>query len=442
MSGETLATLGALFVTVLLIGGNALYVFHEFAFVRLRAPEVRRIERSGARIDRLVAKMAHRLDHYIAVDQLGITVTSLAVGWIGQPAVTGLFEDLFRALGAPLGGNVVTTLSFIVAFALITATQVVLGELVPKTVALRSARRTAALVAVPVEISAWLFHPLVVVLNGAGNALARLLGVEPQTESHAEILPAEELESVIQLSARAGLVPVDPQVIRQALHFSDLKASDLIVPRQEMVVLDVSMSTDEVLAVAREHRLTRYPVIDGSLDRVVGILNVKEILEVREDGSTGVVADWQRLIQPALILPGEASIEAALQAMLRENQYLALLADDYGSIEGMFTISDVSRMITGASGDIVEIGDGVYSVTGETAINVVETVLDLSLGPGPGERDYDSVGGLVMARLGRIPKVGDELTVNGHRLRVDRMQGLRVAQVTLRTARPDARDGA
>lgn len=438
MSGESLATLGALFVTLLLIGANALYVFHEFAFVRLRAAEVRRIERSASRIDRLVAKMAHRLDHYIAVDQLGITVTSLAVGWIGQPVVTRLFGDLIEATGVPFAGGVISTLSFALAFFLITAAQMVLGELVPKTVALRSARRTASLVAVPVELSAWVFHPLVVVLNGAGNAVARLLGIEPQSESHADVLPAEELESVIQMSARAGLVPADPQTIRQALHFSDLKASDLIVPRQEMVVLDVAMTTDDVLEVAREHRLTRYPVIDGSLERIAGILNVKELFEVREDGTTGVAADWQRLIQPALILPGEASIEAALQAMLRENQYLVLLADEYGSIEGMFTISDIGRMLIGASGDIVEVGDGVYTVTGETAITVAETVLDISLGPGPDERDYDSVGGLVMAKLGRIPRVGDEVTVDGHRLRVDEMQGLRVAQVTLQLARPES----
>lgn len=432
MSGDTLTTLGFLFLTLLLVAGNALYVFHEFAFVRLRQPQIREIERGGTAVDRIVVKMARRLDHYIAVDQLGITITSIAVGWVGQPVAAQLMRGGFEALGVPISRGVITGISFAIAFILITAMQMILGELIPKTVALRSARRTASLVALPVEASAWLLHPIVVVLNGAGNILVRLLGVTPGSEGHDQVLPPDELEAVIRASARAGLAPADPAAIRQALHFSDLKASDLTVPRQEMITLDIAMTVDEVIEVAREHRLTRYPVVDGDLDQISGILNVKELFEIDEDGATRIVEDWQRLIQPALILPEQASIEAVLQAMMQENQHLVLLTDDFGGIEGMFTISDISRMITGSPEDIVAVSEGMYSVAGTAAIHVVETYLDLSLGPEPDDRDYESIGGLIMARLGRIPRVGDEIEVDGHTLRVARMKGLRILQVTLR----------
>lgn len=431
MSGDTIATLGLILVTLLLISGNALYVFHEFAFVRLRQPQIREIERSGSRIDHLVVKMARQLDHYIAVDQLGITITSIAVGWVGQPVAAQLMRSGFDALGLPVSRGAVTGVSFGIAFILITAMQMILGELIPKTVALRSARRTASLVALPVEASAWLLHPIVVVLNGAGNILVRLLGVTPGSEGHSQVLPPDELEAVIRASARAGLAPGDPTAIRQALHFSDLKASDLTVPRQEMITLDISMTVDEVIEIAREHRLTRYPVVDGSLDQVSGILNVKELFEIDDDGTTRIVTDWRQLVQPALILPEQASIEAVLQAMMRENQHLVLLADDFGGIDGMFTISDISRMITGSPKDIVAVSDGVYSIDGTAAVNVVENYLDLSLGPDTDERDYESIGGLIMAQLGRIPEVGDEIEIDGHTLRVTRMDGLRILQVTL-----------
>lgn len=432
MSSDTLSTLGLLLVTAILIAGNALYVFHEFAFVRLRQPQIRDLERSGSRIDRLVVKMAHRLDHYIAVDQLGITITSIAVGWIGQPVAAQIVRGAFDALGLPISRNVIVAISFAIAFILITALQMILGELVPKTVALRSARRTASLVALPVEASAWLLHPIVVVLNGAGNVLVRLLGFTPGSEIHDQVLPPDELEAVIRTSARAGLTPADPVAIRQALHFSDLRAGDLTVPRREMISLDVSMSVDEIIEIAREHRLTRYPVTDGGLDQVAGILNVKNLFEIGDDGNSRVVSDWHRLIQPALVIPEQASIEAVLQSMMRENQHLVLLADEFGGISGLFTLNDISRMITGSPDDIVPIGDGVYAIDGSTAINVVENFLDLSLGPDADERDYESVGGLIMARLGRIPEVGDEIEVNGHGLRVTRMDGVRIIQVTLR----------
>lgn len=427
MSGDALFTIGALVATALLIAGNALFVFHEFAYVVLKPGQVRRLERGSRRVGRHIARAAHHLDHYIAVDQLGITATSLAVGWIGQPVMSDLFASPLRAVGAPSG--TATVIGFIVAYIVITAVQMVAGELMPKTVALRHPERVATLVTLPVEGTARLLHPLVWALNGLGNLTVRLFGLTPQAESHGQVMPAEELEVVIRTSARAGALNADPDVLRRALRFSDLEARDVIVPRQDVAMLDMRSTVDEVLEVARDHRHTRYPVYVDGPDNVAGLLNVKDLIQVQPNGRPTLESDWQELVRPIPVLPEVASIEQVLATLSREQQQMALLLDEYGGTAGILTVTDIAARLIAGDGDIRHIGEGRYVIAGDASLDEVESTLGLELVDE--DHDVETLGGLVMAELERVPHVGDEVMAGRTRLRVAAMRGRRVMQVVL-----------
>lgn len=425
MSGDTLTTILALVGTLLLIAGNALFVFHEFAFVVIKPADIRRLQ--GGALGRLVSKAAHQLDHYIAVDQLGITATSLAVGWVGQPVVADLFAAPIGAVGAP--GGTAAIIGFALAFLLITAVQMIAGELMPKTVALRQPRKVASLVTLPVEITARVLHPLVWVLNGLGNLTVRLFGMRPQGESHNAVMEAEELDVIIQSSARAGVLKANPDVLRRSLRFSDIQARDVLVPRQDIAAVSLAMTVDDVLETARRNHHTRYPVYDGTIDNIVGLVNIKDLIEVRADGSPAFIERWQRTIRPIPALPEHARIELVLQQLSQEQQQMALLIDEYGGTAGIVTVTDVAAELYAGSRDIRAAGPNRYLIAGDTNIDEVEATLSLSLGDD--ERDYDTIAGYVMATLERIPEVGDELTDHTARIRVTAMRGRRVTQVML-----------
>lgn len=428
MSNEFLISLAMLGITALLIAGNALYVFHEFAFVVIRPVHIKALHDRSRRLGRLAEKAAKQLDHYIAVDQLGITMTSLAVGWIGQPALADLLSEPLSLVGAPRGA--VTGVSFGIAFLTITVIQMIAGELMPKTIALRHPQRVASLVTYPVEATARLTHPVVWVLNGIGGATVRMFGLEAQTETHTPAMPAEELELVIQMSARGGVLDADPEVLRRALHFSDLEARDVLLPRHDVAMVSTDMTIDEVLEVAREHRHTRYPVFRGDADSVIGLLNVKELIQIGPDGQPAMVREWQRLVRPIPVLPEYASIEQVLATLSQAQQQMALLIDEYGGMAGILTVSDIaSRLIRGEEETIQQLDEGRFLLAGDTHLDEVERVIGASLVDE--EADFETVGGLIMAELERVPRVGDEVRVDSVRLRVASMRGRRVMQVRL-----------
>lgn len=433
MGSDTLFIAGMFAVTALLIAGNALFVFHEFAFVMLKPFHIRQLTDSSSWLAQTISKAANRLDHYIAVDQLGITATSLGVGWIGQPALTRLLRGPFE--NVELFSGVVAVASFAISFTVLTMLQMVFGELIPKTIALRHPGGVAAIVSLPVEAFAWLFHPLVVLLNGLGNLAVRAVGASPGAGGHREDLPAEELEAVIRLSLSAGRVQTDPLVVRRTLHFSDLEARDLIVPRQEMVTVDLSMSLERVLEIAKENHFTRYPVSDGSSDRIVGLLNVKDLFQIDEHERPMLVADWHQAIRDIPVLPEAASIEQVLERFIEEREQMVLLVDEFGGTTGLLTVADIAAEATGSSRDITLLHDGAFLIRGETAVSTVESVLDLSLDAE--RRDYETMAGLIMSVLGRIPVEGDIVNVNRATIRVHRMRERRVVQVVLRAPQSD-----
>jgi putative hemolysin len=414
-------------IAAVLIALNALYVFHEFAYVSISPTQLKRIEMSDSRVAQLVARGVNNLDHYIAVDQLGITATSIGVGWIGQPALVALFGEPLDALG--ISGGAVTVVIAIVAFCLIIGIQMVLGELVPKTVALRHAERVAFIVAVPIEITARLLHPAIFVLNGVGTALVRLLGFKPDGEGHGGGLSSEELSAIVERSARAGLTTADPRALRMVMHFSEVETRDIMIPRHAIVGIELGASLDDVLATGRVHKHARYPVFDGSIDRVVGLLNVKELVQISDTGEASVVEDWEPLMRPIPALPSSASVEKLLQHLRRTRQEMALLINEYGETDGIATVTGVARYFVGEAEGVRRTGPGQYVLQGQLGLMAVDTALGLSLDEEfPG---VATIGGLVMDSLGRIPGVGDRIDLGRVSLQVTAMDDRRVSEIVL-----------
>lgn len=424
---EQLELVLRLAATAVLIALNALYVFHEFAYVALKPGQIREIDRDQSAIGRLVSKAAHRLDHYIAVDQLGITATSIAVGWVGLPVVVQLFESAFGGVG--VASPVMLAISGILAFSLVTGTQMVVGELMPKSYALRNPERTARFTARPVELTAKIFHPLVLVLNGVGLGAVRLLGFRGTGESHHPVMPAEELVALAYTSAKAGLIPADPETLRRLVNFSDLKSSDLMVPRLDVVAISSEATLEEVLNTARAHQHDRYPVYEGSPDWVTGVVSIKDLLAATIVAGSNERVHWQRQIRSIPVLPDTASVETLLATLNRSNQQMALLVDELGIMSGVITTTDITEQLIAGPDEIVTEPDGSYVIAGHASTALVESELALSLNDD--ERSVDTIAGLVLDELSRIPKLGNTVEVNGVRLTVTAMVGHRVTQVRL-----------
>lgn len=404
----------ALAAVVVLIGINALCVFNEFALVALTPTRVSALAESRSALPRMLARQAHELDTYIAADQLGITISSIAAGWIGQPAVSQLLSRPIAAIGLPEAVSA-PLIAGIIAFTLITATQMVIGELVPKSISLRHAERVGLLIAVPVEVMAFVLRPLTLALNGIGRAILRPFGIDAGMASHHQALGVEDLAGAISSSAEAGLLPVNPQTIENAIRFGELTARDVMVPRRSVVGVHADDGLDEVLDTVRRTRHMRYPVM-GDGDEVGGYLHLADLAGLLVEPATVDETSWQPLVRPLIAVPETASLESVLSQLRGAGQQMALVVDEFGSSEGFLGISDLLRGLLDPPRRVSARGMERRPISAGTAIRDLDEGLAAALaGIDP---QADTVNGAVTAALGRIPLTGDAIRVGPYRIRV------------------------
>jgi CBS domain containing-hemolysin-like protein len=428
---ETWLIVVGLIAVVFLVAANGLFVATEFAYVAVRRSRVEQLAREGHARGRLLLGALRELDHYIAATQLGITMSSLALGWIGEPAVGHLVEPPLEELLGGLGaGAASATISFLLAFALITALHIVLGELAPKTIALSRAEATALSVAAPIAVFSKLFAPFIFVLNQAGRLVVRPLGIR-DADPHGANLDPDELEIVIEASARAGLLSTSELLLaRRALEFGQIQADQIMVPRTELAAIDASASIDEAVATVKASPHSLFPVYEEDLDHVVGVLDPKDLLPLVASGGS----QWRPLVRRAVAVPETVTVEDALATMRREEERMLVLVDEHGGTAGVVTADEVLYRLLGrwlagpgraGREHVRPQPTGNILVSGLALVGDVEEETGLEL-----ESDsYDTVGGFVMARLGRIPAVGDTVELPGFRFRVTAMDGLRVDRV-------------
>lgn len=435
-----LSTTFGLLAVLALVAANGLFVATEFAYVAVRRTRVEQLASRGHTRARLLLGSLRQLDMYIAATQLGVTMCSLALGWVGEPALAGLLEPpLESLLGGWVGTAAAHTIAVTVAFIAITAILIVFGELAPKRMALAGAEGTALWMAAPMAVFTRLFRPFIWALNGMGLAVARLAGVRPAAALESTLAP-EELGIVMEASQRAGLLSTAELLLaRRGLEIGEIQASQIMVPRTEVAAIEAGATLEEALATVTAHPHRRYPVYEGDLDHVLGLLDAKELLGLAREGG----GDWRALAGPVTAIPEVVSVEVAVAEMRAREAKLVVLIDEHGGTSGILSGDDVLARLLGhwrdaarprAGERVRRLPNGNLLLDGLALVADLEAAANIDIA-GDGE-DFDTVGGLVMARLGRIPAVGERFAEAGYEFQVTAMDGRRVARVLARRPRP------
>ena len=409
----------------------------EFSLVKIRATQVARMVEEGRTSAGLVKEATGRLDAYLAVCQLGITISSLGLGALGEPVVAALIEPLFTPLGVE--GATLHFIAFVIGFSIISFLHVVFGELAPKTIAIQSAEGTSLFVAPFMKFFYYLLLPATIVFNGTANAFTRLLGYPPASETddtHSE----DEIRTLVTQSARQGMLESDEEgMISAVFQLNDKTAREIMVPRPDVVAFPEETHLRELISIAAAGRYSRYPVHeDDSPDRIIGAVHVKDVLRAVASATTDTEKTARALMRDVLTVPENRHIDDILEDLRRQDLQMAVVIDEWGSFEGVFTLEDIIEEIVGEIRDefdeeepaVKEMGDGSYLTDGRISINEVNE----TLGTGFESQDFETVGGLVLGHLGRVPEKGDEVRIDGHLLRVDETDGPRIAQIIIRGA--------
>jgi putative hemolysin len=401
---------------------NAFFVAAEYALVTARRTRITELRDQGNRRARLVLQITANPPRFIAAMQLGVTITSLAIGALGEPVLAHVFD--------PIPATIV---AFGIAFLLITYLHVVVGELIPKGIALGHAETTALVVSTPVRWFFVVFKPLIWVLQRSSDGALRILGLEPPGEERG-VLSEAELKMVLSRSTEHGeLQAQEQEMLYKVFDFADKEVSAVMVPRPEVVALSIDLPPEEALSAVIESPYTRYPVYRGAaLDEVVGILHVRDLFSAIVDrGIAGV--QLEQLLRPAYIVPETKDLAALLAEFRRTNQHMAIVVDEYGELEGIVTLEDLLEEIVGEIEDefdlpdesIEQLDDGRVRLHGTFPIDDFNQQFKRSL---PIE-DYHTIGGFVFGLLGRAPEPADEVEYDGVRFKVLDVEGSRIERL-------------
>ena len=426
--------LGLVSVVVLVLA-NAFFVAAEFALVGARRTRLDEMARAGDGKARLARRAVQSLDRYISATQLGITLASLGLGWIGEPALAGLIVGGFRWLPATLATIATHGLASIIAFIIITILHIILGELVPKALALLYPETLSTWVAAPLMGFAWIMAWPIAFLNGTANWLLRLMRISPPGE-HERLHSPEEIRMLVEQSTEGGsLLKEDARLLEGVFEFSEKTAQEVMTPRTQMVALDSSLSVEEAADQVAVARRSRYPVYTESLDEIVGVVHAKDILTALRARPHVTVRE---IMRPPLFVPGTREVEDVLADMKRLKTHLAVVLDEYGGTAGLVTMEDLLEEIVGPIFDEYDpqdrpgTADGAARLDGAMPITEFNSQYDAALD----DADYTTIGGYVFGQLGRLPRPGDRVTVGPHTFEVVEMDGRRVRSLRLHTAPP------
>jgi CBS domain containing-hemolysin-like protein len=432
-SSLTLDLLGLVAVVILVLL-NGFFVAAEFSLVSVRQTRITELVESGNARAETVQKALKNPDRVIAATQLGITLASLGLGWIGEPALSHLIEPLLDLFPAELRPGLSHSLSSGLAFAIITFLHVVVGELAPKSIALQDPENTSMVVAAPTLWSERLFKPFIWALNGTGNALLRLVGVKPAS-GHELVHSVEELKMLVTASTKEGVVAEqESELLHAIFDFGDLLVRQVMIPRTEIIAVEADLPLNEILPLITESTYTKIPVYDDDLDNLLGIVHVKDLLRMMQE------QDWQSstvrsLVREALYVPETLLVSALLRELRDNRQHIAIILDEFGGTAGLVTLEDLMEEIVGEVSDpfdtftpeIEALEDGSYMIDGMCLMEDVNHALDLDLH----DPAYDTIAGYTLGKLGRIPKVKDKIDSEEVTIEVEAMDGLRIDRLRL-----------
>lgn len=409
---------GKAFLVLFLVAANGFFVAAEFALVKIRLSEVKASAGSGSRTARLVENILGRLDSYLSACQLGITLASLGLGWVGEPLVARSLEPLFDALGIP--AHKVHYVAFPLAFALITFLHITAGEQVPKIFAIHRPRSTSFFVAVPLAIFYKIFMPFIWVLNTSSNLMLRAVGIRMASE-HGESPSEDELRLLMLESSKSGHVSLRERLIMEnALDLGEKTSRSCMLPRDRIVIIDRTDPVEKQLATAAESGHSRLPLCDEDLEHVVGIIHLKDLFRAMASGEQ--IDDLTPLAREVTFYPETLPLDRLLREFQRRHTMIALLVDEYGVASGLITLENVIEQLVGQIQDefdseaplFFQKGPNTFEIDATCGINEVRNRLALHVL----DSGADTIGGAVISCLGHIPKAGEELTLGRHKITV------------------------
>jgi CBS domain containing-hemolysin-like protein len=422
-------------LTGLLVLMNAFFVMAEYALVRSRHAKLESMAEEGLRGARLALSQVDHIGDYISACQVGITMASIAIGAVGEPAIAHLLEPV---LGGPLGHTAAIAISVIIAYVLITFAQTVFGELVPKLYVIQHAEGVLRRIAPPLQMFRVLFHPFIILLTASSNWLLRGIGTDPDAEPEAGT--PDELKRLIAQSTTGGQLDIgEASMLTGVFHLHEQEARQVMTPIPAVVTVDVSETVEAALRRCVSTGHSRLVVTeDDNQDRVKGIVHVNQLVKVLM--SRGEDAHFDTVVREAPIVPETKPLDDLLADLQRERTELAIVVDEYGRTAGLVTIEDIIEEIVGeisdetdpAGGAVRRLANGDWFVRGHVAVSDLSDYgLEL-----PVDTDaYNSVGGFVFAELGRLPKRGDTVSANGYSIRVESVRENRIEAVRIRQRR-------
>jgi putative hemolysin len=439
---------------LVLVAATGFFVASEFAIVSVRKTRIEQLITEGNTRAYLVKRAIDNLQTYIAATQVGITMATLGLGALGEPVLANLIApplELILPRAFVEAFISVHGIAIAISFLLVTVLEIILGEFVPKIIARQRAEATVLFVIRPLNFFLFIFRPLVWLINYLGNAVLKLIGMDAADAEHANVHSVEELEMLVASSRRAGVLEEEEEaILRRVFDLGDLTAKQVMLPRTEINAVPIDATLPEVIQIIEKDRHSRYPIYEGNLDKIVGVLYVKDVFlflarKVEGHLGDGASSDSGQDLEAGFSVrafrrdilrePESIDVNHLLAEMKRRRIHIAVVIDEYGGTSGIVTLEDLVEEIVGEVRDEFEVGeehpdievtpDGTV-VNGLTSIDDLNERLGLKI-----HSDADTVGGYVFERLGRKPELGDEVSVDGHSVRVEELDGLRIAQVRI-----------
>ena len=429
---------GSLIAVVILLIANGFFVAAEFALVKARGFRIEALANSGSSAAKLTVRIQSHLEAYLAACQLGITMASLGLGWVGEPAVAALLEPMFHWAGVP--DSILHTTAFITGFLIFSSLHIVIGEQVPKTFAIRKAEVVSVWISYPLHFTYMLVYPLNWILNWSSGSLLALFGVEEAT--HAEVFSSDEFKGMVATSQEHGALEYDKaNMLNNLFEFDQRHIGRVMIPVNSVDLLDITDPEEENLRKIRDGGHSRFPVVEGGRDNeIVGLLLTNDLYSAMLDGEEKPWSDLRCFCRQPMVVPESQRVSTLFEDMRSNRAHMAFVIDEYGKFLGIITLEDLLEEIVGEIEDetdaeestmpITLLEEGKWQADGLASLGDIEKVVGLIV---PTEEEANSLSGLLMNQLERMPAPGDTIEIDNFRLTIQDIEDLRVGQVIIET---------
>ncbi|WP_226064473.1 hemolysin family protein [Kaistella polysaccharea] len=439
MDSDILKLVLAVFLVLL----NGFFVAAEFSIVKVRYSQIQLKAAEGHSMAKQAEHIIKHLDEYLSATQLGITLASLGLGFVGESALHHIFENLFKYFDLAVAPATVTTISLVSSFLLITVMHIVFGELIPKSIAIRKSESTTMFIAAPLRIFYTVFKPFIWSMNHMSNAFLRLIKIHPASDQ--EIHSTEELQLLVKQSADSGAIEEENyEIIKNAFDFTDHSAKQIMVPRQNISSIDLDEPVEDIISVIMEGGYSRLPVYRDSIDNIIGIFYAKEIIReyVKRKGVINH-ADLEDLMRDPFFVVGSKKISDLLKVFQQKKQHLAVVIDEFGGTEGIVTLEDILEELVGEIQDeeddeeriVDKVGENVFWVKATQPLDEINESLP-KMFPLSEDGEYNTLAGFILHELQDIPEENQEFNINDYHVKILKMQNKSVDLIELTYEEP------